>query len=43
MGDGYENHPIPVILLPLHPASLMHKDPQRHKIILTMLPIGRKD
>ena len=33
-----------VILLPLHPASLMHKNPQRRKIIYAgMRPIGHKD
>ena len=33
----------PVILFPLHPASLMHKNPQRHKIIHGIRPVGRKD
>ena len=33
---------ISVILLPLRPASLMHKNPQRCKIIHRMRPIGRK-
>ena len=33
-----------VILLPLHPVSLMHKNPQRCKItILGMCPVGHKD
>ena len=30
-----------VILLPLHPASLMHKNPQRHKINHGMRPVGK--
>ena len=34
---------ITVILLLLHPASLMHKNPQRCKIIDCMHPIGHKD
>ena len=34
---------IAVILLQLHPGSLMHKNPQRCKIIHSMYPIGRKD
>ena len=34
---------IAVILLQLHPGSLMHKNPQRCKIIHSMCPIGRKD
>ena len=33
----------PVILLPLHPASLTHKNSQRRKIIHGMRPIGYKD
>ena len=33
---------ISVILLPLCPASLTHKNPQRCKIIHRMRPIGRK-
>ena len=32
-----------VILLPLRPASLMHKNPQRRKIIHGMRPVGCKD
>ena len=32
-----------VILLPLRPASLTNKNPQRHKIIHCMRPVGRKD
>ena len=32
-----------VILLPLHPASLTHKNPQRRKIIHGTRPVGRKD
>ena len=32
-----------VILLPLRPASLTHKSPQRRKIIHCMRPVGRKD
>ena len=32
-----------VILLRLRPASLMHKNPQRHKIIHGMHPVKRKD
>ena len=32
-----------MILLPLRPASLTHKNPQRRKTICAMLPIGRKD
>ena len=35
--------PFAVILLPLSPASLMHKNPQRRKIIRGMCPVGRKD
>ena len=34
---------ITVILLLLHPASLMHKNPQRCKIIDCMHPIRHKD
>ena len=30
----------PVILLPLGPVSLMHKNPQRYKIIHGIHPIG---
>ena len=33
----------PVILLPLRPASQMHKNPQRRKMILGMCPVGCKD
>ena len=33
----------PVILLPLRPASLTHKDPQRYKIIHGMHSIGGKE
>ena len=32
-----------VILLPLRPASLTHKNPQGHKIIHGMRPVGRKE
>ena len=32
-----------MILLPLRPASLTHKNPQTRKTICAMLPIGRKD
>ena len=32
-----------MILLPLRPASLTHKNPQRRKIIHGMHPIGYKD
>ena len=32
-----------MILLPLHPASLTHKNPQRRKIINGMHPIRYKD
>ena len=35
--------PIPVILLPLCPGSLMLKNPQRHKIIHEMHPLGHKE
>ena len=31
---------LPVILLPLGPVSLMHKNPQRNKIIHGINPIG---
>ena len=34
---------VTVILLPLRPASLMHKNPQRHKIMCGMHPVGHKD
>ena len=32
-----------VILLPLRPASLIHKNPQRRKMIHSMCPVGCKD
>ena len=32
-----------MILLPLRPASLTHKNPVRREIILGMRPVGRKD
>ena len=32
-----------VILLPQHPASLMHNNPQRRKIIHEMRPVGLKE
>ena len=32
-----------VILLPLHPASLMNENPQRSKINHGMHPVRRKD
>ena len=32
-----------VILLPLRPASLAHKNPQRRKLIHGMRPVGGKD
>ena len=32
-----------VILLPLRPASLTHKNPKRLKIIHGMRPVGRKE
>ena len=32
-----------VILLPWHPASLTHKNPQRQKIICDMCHVGHKD
>ena len=35
--------PFTVILLPLCPAYLMHKNPQRRKIIHGMRPVGRKE
>ena len=35
--------PKAVILLPLLPASLTHKNPQRRKIIHGMRPVGRKE
>ena len=34
---------ISVILLPLLPASLTHKNPLRRKMIRGMRPTGRKD
>ena len=36
----HHNH---VILLPLRPASLMHKNPQRRTIVHDVHPVGRKD
>ena len=41
MKDHFVNSP--VILLPLHPGSLTHKNSQRHEITCGMRPIGRKD
>ena len=35
--------PFAAILLPLRPASLMHKNPPRRKIIHGMHPVGRED
>ena len=35
--------PFTVILLPLCPAYLMHKNPQRRKTIHGMRPVGRKE
>ena len=32
-----------VRVLPLRPASLTHKNPQRHKVLCGMRPLGRKD
>ena len=32
-----------ILLLPLYPVSLVHKNPQRHKIICVMYPVGCKD
>ena len=32
-----------VILLPLHPVSLTHKNPKERKITHGMRPVGRKD
>ena len=32
-----------LILLPLCPASLTHKNPQRRKIVHGMRPVGRKE
>ena len=32
-----------VILLPLRPASLIHNNPQRRKIIREMRPVGLKE
>ena len=34
---------INVILFPQHPVSLMHKNPQRRKIIHEMRPVERKE
>ena len=33
----------PVILLPLRPVFLMHKNPQRRKIVHGMHPVGCED
>ena len=38
-----ELQPRVVILLPRHPASLTHKNPQRQKIICDMCHVGHKD
>ena len=35
--------PYTVILLPMCPASLAHKNPQRHNIIHDIRPIGAKE
>ena len=32
-----------MILFPLHPVSLKHKNPQRRKIIHEMCPVGSKE
>ena len=32
-----------ILLLPLYPVSLVHKNPQRHEIICVMYPVGCKD
>ena len=32
-----------MILLPLHPGSQTHKNPQKHKIIHEMRPVGHKE
>ena len=32
-----------ILFIPLCPASLVHKNPQRCKIICGMHPVGRKD
>ena len=32
-----------MIFLPLHPGSQTHKNPQRHKIIHEMRPVGHKE
>ena len=37
------NNKSSVILLPLRPASLTYKNPQRRKINHGMFPVGRKD
>ena len=37
------NNYFSVILLPLRPSSLMHKNPQGHKIIHGMHPVGHND
>ena len=39
----FPNNADPVILVPLCPASPTHKNPQRHKMIDGMRPVGRKD
>ena len=36
-------HHLSVIFLPLPPASLTHRNPQRRKIIYGMRPVGRKN
>ena len=33
---------LPVILLPLRLASLMHENPQRHTKVYSMHPVGQK-
>ena len=33
----------PVILLPLRPVSLIHKNSQRHQIIHDTHPVGREE
>ena len=39
LSNNYHHHVL-MILLPLHPASLMHKSPQTCKIIHGMRPVG---
>ena len=34
---------LPLILLPLHPASLVHENPQRCTKVYGMHPVGHKD